>query len=444
MSGQPNPYAGDHCSDQEHRLHRRKFLQGMGSGIGASMFSWSGLLTPSIFAEIAKKQQKRCILMWLCGAPSQFETWDPKPGRITGGPFGSIRTKIPGVHFSELMPQCATIADKLSIIRSMKTEPTEHFQAIDRLTRGDAPRPPFTRPTLGSVLGQQLGQLDSPIPNFILLDPCPEGNEFKSFKAGNWAGWLGAEYGPVRLGGDYKIPDVHKLSDITTEDHEEREALRHFLTRKYENDRQSAAAASQNAAFQRVKGLMSCADLFDLEKLPTKDRERYGQGTFGQHTLLARHLVENGAPFVMVANGMPWDCHVFQHEIYQMLVPDLDNIIYQLVTDLEDRGMLEDTLVVMMGEFGRTPWLNASRGRDHYPNAWSLALAGSGIQRGAVIGATDEDGIEVTENPFDEKNLFATMFTALGIDPYAEYDLPGFPTFHRVEKEAKPIHEVLV
>ena len=253
------------------------------------------------------------------------------------------------------MPQCASIADQLAIIRSMKTEPTEHFQAIDLLNRGAAPRPPFVRPTLGSVLGEQLGQLESPIPNFILLDPCPEGNEFKSFKAGNWAGWLGAEYGPVRLGGSYKIPDVHQLADITSEDHEEREALRKFFSRKFENERSSAAAASQNAAFERVRGLMSCADLFDLERLPQKDRERYGQGTFGQHTLLARHLVENGAPFVMVANGMPWDCHVFQHEIYQMLVPDLDNIIFQLITDLKDRDMLDNTLVVMMGEFGRTP-----------------------------------------------------------------------------------------
>jgi hypothetical protein len=276
--------------------------------------------------------------------------------------------------------------------------------------------------------------LDSPIPNFILLDPCPEGNEFKSFKAGNWAGWLGAEYGPMRFGGEYRIPDVEKLPDITTQDHEEREALRRFLTRKFENDRKSAAAASQNAAFERVRGLMSCSHLFDLERLPQKDRERYGQGTFGQHALLARHLVENGAPFVMVANGMPWDCHVFQHENYQMLVPDLDNIIFQLINDLDDRGMRENTLVVMMGEFGRTPWLNASRGRDHYPNAWSLAMAGCGIQQGVVVGETDPDGIEVIDKPFDEKNLFATIFTALGIDPYAAYDLPGLPTFHRVER----------
>ena len=145
----------------------------------------------------------------------------------------------------------------------------------------------------------------------------------------------------------------------------------------------------------------------------------------------------------MVANGMPWDCHVMNHEIHQMLVPELDRVIYHLVTDLEERGLLDKTLIVMMGEFGRTPWLNASRGRDHYPDAWSLAMAGCGIQPGVVVGATDANGIEVTENPFNEKNLFATIFTALGIDPYTAYDLPNLPTFHRVEEKAAPIREIL-
>ena len=158
--------------------------------------------------------------------------------------------------------------------------------------------------------------------------------------------------------------NVLRQADLSAEDHESRNALRRFLTRKYENERKSAAAASQNAVFERVKGLMSCADLFDLEKLPAKDRERYGPGAFAQHALQARHLVENGAPFVMVANGMPWDSHVFHNEIYQMLTPELDNVIFQLITDLEERGLLDSTLVVAMGEFGRTPWLNQI-GRAH-------------------------------------------------------------------------------
>jgi hypothetical protein len=440
---EPNHCGDGFCKVPEHKFHRRLFLQGLGAAGASSIFSWNGLFSPRVFAEEAKRQQKHCILLWLCGAPSQFETWDPKPNSIYGGPFRSIPTKLPGVHFGELMPRCASIADKLSIVRSMKTKPSEHFQGIDLLNRGADTREPFIRPTLGSVLAQQLGHLDNPIPNFVLLDPCPEGNEFKEFKAGNWAGWLGAQYGPVRAGGEMKIQNVDRLADVTTTDFEQREALRHFLTRKYENDHASAAASSQNAIFSRVKGLMSCADLFDLEKLPASDRERYGPGNFGMHTLLARQLVENGAPFVMVANGMTWDCHVFQHEIYQMLVPELDRIIFHLINDLEERGLLEKTLVVMMGEFGRTPWLNASRGRDHYPDAWSLALAGCGIKRGVVTGATDEDGISVIEKAYNEKNLFATIFSALGIDPYAEYDIPGLPTFYRVEDHAEPIREVL-
>ena len=431
------------CGQPDHRIHRRKFLTGLGAAGVVSVGSWAGLFSVPALAEAARRRGKHCILLWLCGAPSQFETWDPKPGRISGGPFGSIPTTIPGVHFGELMPRVAGIADRLAVVRSMKTNQSEHLQGIDLLNRGAGPRPPFIRPTLGSVLAQQLGHLDSPIPNFILLDPCPEGNEFKEFKAGNWAGWLGAEYGPVRVGGEYRLENVDRLADVTAEDQEARNALRRFFTRKYQNDRRSAAAASQNAVFERVKGLMSCAHLFDLNRMPTRDRERYGPGAFGLHVLQARHLVENGAPFVMVANGMPWDSHVFHNEIYQMLVPDLDRIIFNLIIDLGVRGLLDDTLVVMMGEFGRTPWMNQARGRDHYPNAWSLALAGCGIRRGVVVGATDADGVEVDGPAFNEKNLFATIFSALGLDPYADYDIPELPNFHRVEDRAEPIRAVL-
>lgn len=432
-----------HCGDPQHEMHRRLFLQGsMAAGV-ASMLSFSGLFNVPAIAEEARRQQKHCILLWLCGAPSQFETWDPKPGRPTSGPFGSISTQLPGIHFSELMPHCASIANKLSIVRSMKTSESEHFQAIDLLTRGESPRPPFVRPTLGSFLGQQLAQLDSPIPSFILLDPCPEGNEYKRFKAGNWAGWLGAEYGPVRLGGEYKVENLTLPAELEEVDHTDREALRRFFSTKFENDRRSEAAGSYNTAFQRVKGLMSCAPLFDMEKLPAADKERYGPGTFGLHTLLARHLVENGAPFVMISNGMPWDCHVFNHEIHQMLVPELDRVLFHLVNDLEQRGMLENTLVIAMGEFGRTPWINEARGRDHYPNAWSMAMAGCGFRPGVVFGGTDRDGIEVQEDPVDQRRLFATIFQALGIDPYVEYDLPGLPTFHRVEQQAEVIRPLL-
>lgn len=433
----------NNCGSTDHTLHRRMFLQGCMAAGAASVASYSGLFSVPAIADEVRKHGKKCILLWLCGAPSQFETWDPKPHTPTGGPFGAISTNLPGISVSQLMPKCATMMDKLAVIRSMKTEPSEHFQGIDVLTRGDQPRPPFVRPILGSVVAEQLGQLDSPVPQFVLLDPCPEGNEFKAFKAGNWAGWLGAEYGPVRAGGEYSIPDLARPENLTESDHADREALRRFFSRKFENDNRSQAAASYNAAFERVKGLMSCAPLFDLESLPEADRQRYGGGAFAQHALQARHLIENGSTFVMVANGMPWDNHVFQHEMHQMLVPELDNVLYQLVNDLYLRGLLDDTLVIAMGEFGRTPWLNEARGRDHYPKAWSMAMAGAGIKGGTVIGSTDRLGVDVSENAVDNRQLFATIFSALGIEPHEEYNLPGLPTFQRVEDGAQPVAELL-
>ncbi len=438
----PESIAG-RCRTDEHALHRRLFLKGLAGGAAASVASFSGLFHNAAFAAEAKKARKHCILLWLCGAPSQFETWDPKPGRPSGGPFASIPTRIPGVHFSSLMPLCAGIADQLNVVRNMKTAQTEHFQAITLLQRGNPERAGFTRPTLGSALSQAMGQLDAAIPNFVFIDPIPGGNEFESFKAGNWAGWLGAEHAPVRIGGDYTQLLADASESISRDDRESRETLRKFLTAKYERDRGSGVARSQNAAFERMKGMAASADLFDVNKLPAKDRERYGPGSFAQHALMARHLVEHGAPFVMVANGMNWDNHVFQHEIHQMLVPELDRVLFHLVNDLGQRGLLDSTLVVAMGEFGRTPWINTSRGRDHYPNAWSLMMTGCGLKRGVVTGATDADGVDVVGHAHNEQNLFATLFAALGIDPHAEYDLPGMPTFHRVENRAEPIRDLL-
>ncbi len=430
------------CGSPDHRLHRRLFLQGSLAG-AASIASFQALFSVPAFAQSAKARGKRCILLWLCGAPSQFETWDPKPGRPTSGPFGSIPTNLPGVHISSLMPKCAGIMDKLTVVRSMSTEPNEHFQAIDMLTRGEGPRPPFTRPILGSVLAQQLGQLDSPVPQFVLLDPCPEGNEFKAFKAANWAGWLGAEYGPVRFGGKYRLDNVEMPAGLAAVDHSQREELRAFLSRKFAGDHRAAAVQGYNSVFERVRGLMKAAPLFDLNALPEEDRQKYGPGTFGLYTLLARHLIENGSTFVMVANGMPWDCHVLNHETHQMLVPEMDRIVYHLIQDLADRRMLDDTLVLVMGEFGRTPWLNEARGRDHYPKAWSMAMAGCGLKPGVVYGSTDANGVEVADKPVDQRRLFATIYTALGLDPHETYDLPDLPTFNRVEKDAAPIAELL-
>jgi len=437
----PTSVPPGHCTPEEHRLHRRLFLKGLAASGVPAVASFSGLFTNPVFAETARRAQKKVLLLWLCGAPSQFETWDPKPGRPSSGPFPSIPTALSGVHFSSLMPRCASIADKLNVIRCMRTKEAEHLQAINLLTRGNPDRAGFTRPTLGASISAALGTLDTKLPNFVLLDPNPKGNEFESYKASDLAGWLGPQHAPVRLGGSYT--QLGRAVDGVASAKEDRLALRRFLAKKYEAERNSPAAAAQNVAFDKMKGLTASADLFDIEKLPAADRARYGPGTFGLHTLMARNLIENDAPFVMVANGMPWDNHVWQHEIHQMLVPELDRVLHCLITDLANRGLLDHTLVVAMGEFGRTPWINVARGRDHYPNAWSLMLTGCGLKRGLIVGGTDIDGVDPDGRSFNEQNLFATIFTAIGIDPYAEYELANMPTFHRVEDRAEPIREVL-
>src|SRR5262245_17441834 len=272
------------CTPDEHRLHRRLFIQGVTASCAAAVTSFSGLFMSPVFAEQTRRAGKNVILLWLCGAPSQFETWDPKPGRPTGGPFGCIPTSVPGVHFSSLMPRSAGIANRLNVVRCMRTKESEHLQAINLLTRGNPDRAGFTRPTLGAAVSAALGSLDTKLPNFILLDPNPEGNEFKEYKASDLSGWLGPDHAPVRLGGSFT--QLGRAADALADDREGRLALRQYFARRYETERQSRGAAAQNAAFEKMKGLAASADLFDVDKLPEADRARYGPGTFGLHTLL--------------------------------------------------------------------------------------------------------------------------------------------------------------
>src|SRR3569623_801975 len=219
------------CTPDEHRLHRRLFLHGLAAAV-PTVTSFTGLFMNPAFAESTRKAGKNVILLWLCGAPSQFETWDPKPGRPSGGPFGSIPTAVPGVHFSSLMPRCASIADRLNIVRCMQTKQTEHLQAINLLTRGNPDRAGFTRPSLGSVVSAALGNLYTALPNFLLLDPNPKGNEFEQYKASDLAGWLGPEHAPVRLGGTYT--QLKRAADSLATEREDRLALRRYFAMCYE------------------------------------------------------------------------------------------------------------------------------------------------------------------------------------------------------------------
>ena len=241
------------------------------------------------------------------------------------------------------MPQCAQIADQLNIVRCMKTTQSEHLQGDQSsAARQSGSRGLHATRRWARSFRRRWGSLTRQFPNFILLDPIPGGNEFEEFKASNWAGWLGPEHAPVRLGGDYTQLRRAAATHPSRRPGVTRETLRRFFASEIrKRPLQPQSRAARTRPLSGVKGLMASADLFDVNKLPAKDRERYGPGSFGQHALMARHLVEHGAPFVMVANGMNWDNHVFQHEIHQMLVPELDRVLFHLITDLEERGLLD-------------------------------------------------------------------------------------------------------
>src|SRR5262245_11982368 len=382
------------CGSPVHAMDRRAFLGAAGTTAAAFAADMTGLrvLGQSAVAKELKKQQKRCMLLWLAGGASQLETWDPKPGAMTGGPFRAIQSSVPGVHISELMPEMAKRFSKHTcIIRSLNTRDGDHGGGARMMMRGRRDEANLKYPDLGAVLGKELGQVDSKVPDYVSFYFSTEGRDF----APGAAGFLGARYAPMEL---YKsmIPEnIRKLDSISDGDHKERAELRELLSKQFERGRQSGTLASHNEAYQRVRGLMACDKLFDVEQEPAKVREAYGQTQFGQQVLVARRLVEAGVPFVRVARAW-WDSHGQNFETHQEMVPELDHVMAALLDDLKDRGLLEHTMIITLAEFGRTPAINPSLGRDHFGTAWSCSLTGPGIKPGAY-GKTDETGNKVVE-----------------------------------------------
>jgi hypothetical protein len=430
----------NYCGSLEHPLSRRGFLGSLATAgaaaFAADMTALQALAAPELAGQL-KKSQKRCILLWLAGGASQLETWDPKPGAPTGGPFRAIQTAAPGVHISELMPEMAKRLNHTCIIRSLNTRNGDHGGGAKLMMRGRANEANLAYPDLGAVLARELGQADSQVPDYVSFYFATEGRNM----APGTAGFLGPRYAPMEL---YKsmIPEnIRRLDGIDELDHKERADLRDLLSKQFEQGRASSALGSHNQAYQRVRGLMASEKLFDIEQEPQKVRDRYGPTLFGQQVLAARRLVEAGVPFVRVARAW-WDSHGQNFETHQELAPELDHVMATLLDDLKDRGLLEHTLVITLAEFGRTPTINAQLGRDHFASAWSTTLSGCGIQGGAVYGKTDETGNRVVDGQIGAAELFATIYSALGIDPRKEYHVGARPV-PLTEPGTKPVKEVL-
>jgi uncharacterized protein (DUF1501 family) len=357
-------------------LARRSFL---GTAAGAAAFAASDMtllnrLRSAEQAAALKKNDKRVILLWLAGGASQMETWDPKPGTPNGGPYRAIPTAVPGVHISELMPKMAARLKHTAIIRSLNTKIADHGGGAKMMQLGRRDEPAVRYPDLGAVVARELGRTESKVPDYVSFYSMTEG---KGTGPGQ-AGFLGARYQAMYLTEKSSPDNLGRLETISDVDHKERADLRDLLSKRFAQGRETAAVGSHNQAYARVRGLMASEELFDVERETPKMRERYGRTQFGEQTLIARRLVEAGVPFVKVGRGW-WDSHGENFETHLELVTELDHVMATLLDDLSDRGLLENTLVVTLSEFGRTPRINQSLGRDHFASAWSVTLSGCGV-----------------------------------------------------------------
>ena len=427
------------CGSAVHALNRRAFLGTVAAGAAEIASEMTGLdvFKNAALASDMKQQKKRVILLWLAGGASQLETWDPKPGTPTGGPFRSIPTSVPGIHISELMPKMAQRMKHTCIVRSLNTRDGDHGGGAKLMMRGRRDEANLRYPDLGAVLAREMGQADSRVPDYVSFYFATEGRDF----APGAAGFLGARYAPMELSKSMIPENIRRPEGIDSLDHQQRAELRDLLSKQFARGRATPTLGSHNEAYQRVRGLMASEQLFDISQEPQKVRDRYGPTQFGEQVLAARRLVEAGVPFVRVARAW-WDSHGQNFETHQELVPELDHVMATLLDDLGERGLLESTLVLTLAEFGRTPSINSSLGRDHFANAWSGTLSGCGIHGGSVYGKTDAKGERVVEGQIGAAELYATIYRALGINPQKNYYVGSRPV-PLTDPGTKPIKEVL-
>jgi uncharacterized protein (DUF1501 family) len=428
----------------------------------AGLFTWSasGWLSALAAGAARDPQRKRsCILLWMSGGPSQMDTFDLKPGHANGGPFKEIATSVPGIKISEHLPKVAKLADRMALVRSMSTKEGEHGLATYFAHTGYAARGPIQYPTLGSLVAKEAGA-GGDLPAFVSVAP------FRTFSSAAHApGFLGPKYAPLIVGDSgpsyaalagrgadadaLKVANLAPPAGVGREQFEARLRLAREMQREFVSGRPGAVAEGHATAYESATRLLGsdAARVFDLDQETAALRDAYGRGLFGQGCLLARRLVERGVPFVEVslggAAGVGWDTHINNFETVRELSASLDAGWSALMTDLKDRGLLDTTLIVWMGEFGRTPKINGDRGRDHFPAAWTAVLAGGGIRGGQVIGQTSAGGEAVEERPVTMPDFLATVCAALGIDPTKQNESNIGRPIRITDLGAKPIKDVI-
>jgi hypothetical protein len=412
-------------------LSRRLFLKGSLATAGGLMLpNWGGLTSTAAAADAAGKRKKRCILLWMNGGASQIDTFDMKPGRPTGGPFRPISTKIPGTQVCEYLPLMAEQIGKLAIIRSMRTQSPDHPDGIYHMHTCYKQSERTPHPEMGAMVAKYLGDANADLPSFVRMGPT--GN------AG--AGYLGPNYEPFGIGRDARLPYfTQPYADAQTE--QRRGDLLRFMEDEFAKEHRADPFQAHRTGKEKAWRLLRAKSVFDIGKDWPQAKERYGDTDFGRGCFLARKLVEAGVPFVEVGQDN-YDSHADNFVCHKANMRVLDPAWSGLLLDLEERGLLQDTLVVWMGEVGRTPYINNRAGRDHFIRAWTIVLAGGGTKGGVTYGETDIDGKEVKDKPVSEGDLFATIYTTLGMNPRVSHHVGTRPVW-ATPAGSKAIREIL-
>lgn len=395
------------CNASDHLSRRALMKSSLAVAGGGIVMNWGGL-TQTALAEEVVRAKKHCIYIFLNGGCSQFETFDPKLSKRTGGPFRPISTDVPGTQVCELMPKMAERMKDIAVIRSMKTSEVDHPGGIYLMHTGYRPTANVRFPEVGAIVAKYQGREQTDLPNFIKI--------FGHGDAG--AGFLGPRYLPFSLSPDGQLP-TFSSSGLDATKELRRHEVRSFLEDQFAASNKSEVARMHREAYEAARRLGSVKNVFKIDDEWEKYREQYGNSAIGRRLLTARRLVEAGVPFIEVGQS-GYDTHGDNFTGHKGLVPPMDHAWAGLIADLKDRGLYDKTLIVWAGEIGRTPSINNRAGRDHYVRCWTAALAGCGIKGGLVYGESDDDGVEVKDKPVSEGDFFATIYQALSIDPKIE------------------------
>ncbi|MBL8797567.1 MAG: DUF1501 domain-containing protein [Planctomycetia bacterium] len=422
------------CQSPEHQISRRSFLRGMSVGT-LGMLGFGGMIQPSTAKELSK-DQKRVLVVFLAGGSSQLETWDPKPGTDTGGPFRAMPTSVPGTHICELLPHTGKLMHKLALIRGINTAEDDHGKGEIIMQTGRRQEPAMQYPRIGSAMSKLLATGEETLPGYIHVRPGGGG-----FNQGD-AAFLGPKYASLTLGDGKPPANLLRPDALSLAADQQRNDLRQKLDSKFMQKRRSAETESYTHSYEQAAQIMAQHRLFDVNNEDPRSLDRYGRHDFGRHCLLARRLLEAGVTFVQVTHTN-YDTHHENFDFHIEQLGDFDKPFARLVSDLDERGMLESTLVIVMAEFGRTPRINQNIGRDHWSKAWSIAVGGCGIQGGAVVGKTNANGTAVTDREVHGGHLFHTYFKALGLNPKKNYYFNQQP-IPMADPKASAIDEVLL